>query len=232
MFCTLRVLLGTSGCKLQPADWIHYSNQRWRTDWNMETDRAGLCEEYEWLKAAGATDACYGCLLCRYEPSTLGISSWLVGHVGLKWVSKKNIFALFWYQTDWYQLLFQLYFINSTWMDTNRGHNARHFASLQEKDNIIFRQQHTIKKYTSFMADFPSWALPLISKYSSITIYNKPTLLSGEEVNKMSVFTLYSVWRQDLSIIYYSYYSRIWQQNGKRKNKEDRGCNKKRKNTY
>lgn len=44
----------------------------------METDRAGLSEGYELLKATGATDACYGCLLHRYEPSILGIFS-LVG---------------------------------------------------------------------------------------------------------------------------------------------------------
>lgn len=50
----------------------------------METDRAGLSEGYELLKAAGATDACYGCLLYRCMPSILGISSWLVGHAGLK----------------------------------------------------------------------------------------------------------------------------------------------------
>lgn len=39
----------------------------------METDTASLSEEYELLKAAGATDACYGCLLYRYNRSVLGI---------------------------------------------------------------------------------------------------------------------------------------------------------------
>lgn len=41
----------------------------------MEADKATLSEEYEMLKAAGTTDACYGCLLHRYSPSILGILS-------------------------------------------------------------------------------------------------------------------------------------------------------------
>lgn len=44
----------------------------------METDRAGLSEEYEMLKAAGTTDACYGGLLYRYNASILGIFCRLV----------------------------------------------------------------------------------------------------------------------------------------------------------
>lgn len=63
---------------MQPANSIQYSNQRWKTDWNMETDRAGLSEEYEWLIDAGVTDACYGCLLHRYDPSILGCVSTLL----------------------------------------------------------------------------------------------------------------------------------------------------------
>lgn len=38
----------------------------------------GLSEEYELLKAAAATDACYGCRPYRYESSIAGIRSWLV----------------------------------------------------------------------------------------------------------------------------------------------------------
>lgn len=44
----------------------------------MEADRASLSEEYEMLKASGTTDACYGCLLHRYNPFILGILNRLV----------------------------------------------------------------------------------------------------------------------------------------------------------
>lgn len=39
--------------------------------------RARVSEEYELLKAAGATDACYRCLLYRYTPSIPRIYGWL-----------------------------------------------------------------------------------------------------------------------------------------------------------
>lgn len=68
----------------------------------METDRSSLSEEYELLRAAGATDACYRSLLYRYTPSIIRIFQ-QVGLLRLKWVKKKykkSAFAIFWYQTD------------------------------------------------------------------------------------------------------------------------------------
>lgn len=92
IFWTLSVFLSALGCKLQPAYWIQYSNQWWRTDWNMEADRASLSEEYEMLKASGTTDACYGCLLHRYNPFILGILNRLVmlRWNELKWKEKMH----------------------------------------------------------------------------------------------------------------------------------------------
>lgn len=58
----------------------------------METDRASLSEEYELLKAAGTTDACYGCLLYRYNPFRLGNLSRLA--------MLHCTFAILQYQTD------------------------------------------------------------------------------------------------------------------------------------
>lgn len=54
----------------------------------METDRASLSEEYELLRAAGATDACYS-LLYRCTPSIIRIFQ-QVGLLRLKWVKKKK----------------------------------------------------------------------------------------------------------------------------------------------
>lgn len=98
----------------------------------MGADRAGLSEEYEMLKAAGATDACYGSLLYRHEPSIRGssLSCWV------EMSYRKHAVAKLQHQTDtnYHSSFFHQLCMNGDKL-VAKGNKfyARHFASLEEE---------------------------------------------------------------------------------------------------
>lgn len=111
LFCTLRALLSALGCKLQPTYWIQYSNQWWREDWNMGTDRAGLSEEYEMQELLMHVMG-----VCCTDTSHL--YEGILCPVGLKWV-KENM-RLPNSSIRLIPITIPAFFINSAWMETNR----------------------------------------------------------------------------------------------------------------